>query len=154
VRGENLDEVLVIPLDLHGAVSCFPNCKPSQEEFETCDRYGLTYETPDYDPSAKKNHEQKADMTDSWGNLKIQGDFHPKRLQVFSLFQKEAEIKLLSARYSNTSAKLLDLLPVLDDWTLLAELDCVTITKDLNMSLVNYETIDKAEVDAVILSKN
>jgi hypothetical protein len=46
VRGDNVDSVLVIPLDLHGVVSCFPTFKPSQEEFETCDRYELTFETP------------------------------------------------------------------------------------------------------------
>jgi hypothetical protein len=33
VRGDNVDDVLVIPLDLHGMVSCFPTFKPSQEEF-------------------------------------------------------------------------------------------------------------------------
>jgi hypothetical protein len=30
VRGENVDEVLVIPLELHGVVSCFPTFKPTQ----------------------------------------------------------------------------------------------------------------------------
>jgi hypothetical protein len=45
-RGDNVDNVWVIPLDLHGGVSCFPTFKPSQEEFETCDRYELTFETP------------------------------------------------------------------------------------------------------------
>jgi hypothetical protein len=39
VRGENVDDVLVIPLDLHGVVPCFPTFKPSQQEFETCDGY-------------------------------------------------------------------------------------------------------------------
>jgi hypothetical protein len=48
-------------------------------------------------------------VTESWVNLKVLGDFHPKRCQVFSLRQKEAEIKLLSARYSDTSSKLQDL---------------------------------------------
>jgi hypothetical protein len=43
MRGNNMDAVLVIPLDLHGVVSCFPTFKPSQQEFETCDRYELTY---------------------------------------------------------------------------------------------------------------
>jgi hypothetical protein len=43
VRGDNVDDVLVIPLELHGGVSCFPTFKPTQEEFETCDRYELTY---------------------------------------------------------------------------------------------------------------
>jgi hypothetical protein len=53
VRGENMDDVLVIPLELHGVVSCFPTFKPTYQEFETCDRYELTYESPEYDPSAK-----------------------------------------------------------------------------------------------------
>jgi hypothetical protein len=99
VRGENVDDVLVIPLDLHGVVSCFPNFKPSQQEFGTCDRYELTYETPEYDPSAKTFHYQEAGMRDSWENIKVLGDFHPKRRHVCSLLQKEAELKLLSAKY-------------------------------------------------------
>jgi hypothetical protein len=41
VRGENVEDVLVIPLELHGVVSCFPTFKPTQLEFETCDRYEL-----------------------------------------------------------------------------------------------------------------
>jgi hypothetical protein len=93
-------------------------------------------------------------MTDSWGNLKIQGDFHPKRRQVCSLRQKEAEIKFLSARYSDTSAKLQDLSAVLDDGALLAELKCLTTTTDLNVSLVNSEKRDRAGVDDATLAKN
>jgi hypothetical protein len=77
VRGDNMEDVLLIPLYLHG-------------------------------------------MMDSWGNNKVSGDCHPKRRQVRSLRQKEAEIKLLSSKYSDTSTKLQDLSPVLDDGTLLA----------------------------------
>jgi hypothetical protein len=106
VRGENVDDLLVIPLELHDLVSCFPTFKPTQLDFETCDRYELTYESPDYDPSAKTFHDQEDGMMDSWGNLKISGDFHPKRHQVCSLRHKEAEAKLLSSKYSDTSAKL------------------------------------------------
>jgi hypothetical protein len=73
-------------------------------------------------------------MMDSWGNLKVSGYFHPKRRQVCFLRQKEAEVKLLSTKYSDTSAKLQDLSPVLDDGTLLAELD--NIKTNLNVSLV------------------
>jgi hypothetical protein len=46
VRGDDVEEVLVIPLDLHGDVSSFTMFKPSQEEVDTCDRYELTFETP------------------------------------------------------------------------------------------------------------
>jgi hypothetical protein len=93
-------------------------------------------------------------MTDSWGNFKISGDSHPKRRQVFSLHQKEVEIKFLSAKYSYTSAKLQDLSGFLDDGTLLSELDCLTTTTDLNVSLVNSEMRDKAVVDAATLAKS
>jgi hypothetical protein len=31
VRGDDVEEVLVIPLELNGDVSCFPTFKPSQK---------------------------------------------------------------------------------------------------------------------------
>jgi hypothetical protein len=93
-------------------------------------------------------------MTDSWGNLNIPGDFHPKRRQVCSLLQKEAEIKFISAIYSDTSAKLQDFSPVWDDGTVLAELYCLTTTTDMNAFLVNSEVRYKAGVYAATLAKN
>jgi hypothetical protein len=49
-----------------------------------------------------------------------------------SLLQKETELKLLSSKYSDTSTKMQDLSPVLDDGTLLADLDNITTATDLN----------------------
>jgi hypothetical protein len=46
VKGENMNDELIITLDLRGVVSCFTTRKPTQEEFYTCDRYELTYESP------------------------------------------------------------------------------------------------------------
>jgi hypothetical protein len=119
-------------------------------EFETCDRYELIYESPEYDPSATTLHDQEASMMDSWGNIKISGDCHPKRRQFCSLRQKEAEIKLLNSKYSDTSAKLQDLSSVLDDGTLLVKLDDNNL--NLNTSLVKSEMRDKAGVDAATLA--
>jgi hypothetical protein len=65
-RGDNVEDVLSTPLELHGVVSYFPTFKPTQLEFDTCDRYELTYEYPEYDPSATTFHEQEAGMMDSW----------------------------------------------------------------------------------------
>jgi hypothetical protein len=87
-----VDDVLVIPLDLFGVVSRFPTFKPSQEEFETCPRYELTYESPVYDHTITLFSGQEAIMTDSYGKLKTSWDSHPKRRQVCSLRQKELEI--------------------------------------------------------------
>jgi hypothetical protein len=152
VIGDNVEDVLLIPLELHGVVSCLPTFRPTQLVFETCDRYELAYESPGYDPSAKTFHDQEAVMMDSWGNIKVSGDFHPKRCQVCSLRQKEAEIKLLSSKYSDNSSKLQDLSAVLDDGTLLAELDDNNL--NLNISLVKSEMRDKAGVDAETLANN
>jgi hypothetical protein len=58
VRGDHVEDVMLIPLELHGVVSCFPTFKPTKLEFETCERYELTYETPEYDPSATTLHDQ------------------------------------------------------------------------------------------------
>jgi hypothetical protein len=152
VRGDNVNDVLVITMELHDMVSCFPTFKPTQLEFETCDRYELMYEPPEYDPSAKTFHDQESGMMDSWVNLKVSGDFHPKRHQVCSLRQNEAEVKLLRSKYSDTSGKLQDLSPVLDDGTLLAALD--NATTNLNVSLMKSEMRYKAGVDAATLAKN
>jgi hypothetical protein len=152
VRGDQVEDVLMIPLELHGVVSCFPTFKPTQLEFETCERYELTYETPEYDPSATTFHDQEAGMVDSWGNIKIIGYCHPKRRQVCSLHQKEEEIMKLSSKYSDTSAKLQDLSAVLDDGTLLAELD-ETIS-NLNVSMVKSEMRDNGGIDATTLANN
>jgi transcription initiation factor TFIIIB Brf1 subunit/transcription initiation factor TFIIB len=151
-RGDNIEDVLRIPLELHDVVSCFPTFKPTQLEFETCDRYELTYEYPEYDPSSTTFHDQEAGMMDSWGNTKVSGDRHPKRRQVCSLRQKEEEIKHLSSKYSDNSAKLQDLSAVLDDGTLLAELDDNNL--NLNVSLVKSEMREKGGIDAATLAKN
>jgi hypothetical protein len=58
VRGDNVEDVLLIPLEIHGVVSCFPTFKPTQLEFETCSRYELTYESPEYYPYATTFHDQ------------------------------------------------------------------------------------------------
>jgi hypothetical protein len=91
-------------------------------------------------------------MVDSWGHIKVSGDFHPKRRQVCSLRQKEEEIKHLSSKYSDTSAKLQDLSAVLDDRTLLAELDDNNL--NLNVSMVKSEMRDKSGIDAATLAKH
>jgi hypothetical protein len=152
VRGDHVEDVLRIPLELHGVVSFFPTFKPTQLEFETCDRYELTYETPEYDPYAKTFHDQEAGMVDSWRNVKVSGDCHPKRRQVCSLCQKEEEIKHLSSNYSDTSAKLQDLFTVLDDGTLLAELDENNL--NFSVSMVKSEMRDKGSIDAANLANN
>jgi hypothetical protein len=73
VRGDHVEDVLMIPLELHGVVSYFPTFKPTQLEFETCERYELTYETPEYDPSATTFHDQEAGVVIHGETSRFQG---------------------------------------------------------------------------------
>jgi len=58
----------VIPLDLFGVSSGFPTRKPTEQEYDSCDRrYELTYESPEYDPSDPTFAKQEEAMTDSSG---------------------------------------------------------------------------------------
>jgi hypothetical protein len=77
VRGENMNYELVIPLDLRGVVSCFTTRNPTQEEFNTCDLYELTYESPVYEPSESSYAKQEAAMIDSRGQLKVASEKTP-----------------------------------------------------------------------------
>jgi hypothetical protein len=149
-----VDDVLVIPLDLFGVVSYFSTFKPSQEEFDTCPRYELTYESPVYYRTVTLFSDQEASMTDSYGKLKAPGDSHPKRRQVCSLRQKELDIEKLSVSYSDTSEKLQDLSIVFDNITLLAKLKHNVNIADMNVSYIHATMRDKGGVDAVTLVKN
>jgi hypothetical protein len=64
LRGEDVDDMLVTPLEVNGVVSCFPTFKPTHQEFETCDRFESMYESPEYYPSARTFHDQEAGMMD------------------------------------------------------------------------------------------
>jgi hypothetical protein len=82
VRGDNMNDEMIIHFDLRGVVYCFTTRKPTQEEFYTCDRYELTYESPVYDPSGSRYAEQEAAMMYSRGKLKVVKDTHPLRRQI------------------------------------------------------------------------
>jgi hypothetical protein len=119
VRGDSMDDALMIPLDLKSFVPCFSKFKPTQHGFDICDRYEFTYESSEYDRSAKSFSEQEAVMTDSRWHLKVSGDSHPRWHQVCTPPHKELEGNTLSMSYSETSATLQDLSIILDDNTLL-----------------------------------
>jgi hypothetical protein len=68
VLGGNGDsEEYIIPLSLHGVTSYFPSRIPTSDEVESCRRYELTYESPEWDPQDNCFKEQEEEMVDSTG---------------------------------------------------------------------------------------
>jgi hypothetical protein len=48
VKGEELENELIIPFHLNGVASCLATRKPAQDEFDSCLRFDLTFESSDY----------------------------------------------------------------------------------------------------------
>jgi hypothetical protein len=51
VVNHKTNEELVIPLMIRGVTSTFPSRKPTQDEYETCTKFELTYDSPEYEPT-------------------------------------------------------------------------------------------------------
>jgi hypothetical protein len=125
VKGENMNDELIIPLDLRGVVYCFTTRKPTQEEFDTCDRYELTYESPIYDPIRSSYAEQEAAMMDSRGQLKVAEDRHQLRRQICPVYMAEI--------FSDTTIKLQALSLTLYDGSLLQDMTSHVHISEVNM---------------------
>jgi hypothetical protein len=146
VKGENMNDDLIIPLDLRVVVSCFTMRKPTQEECDTCDRYELTYESPIYGPSGSSYAEQESAMMDSRGQLKVAEDEHPFRRQIYYVHMAET--------FSNTTIKLQALSLTLDDTSLLQEMTSHVHISELNMSSITADMRDGGGVDVATLENN
>jgi hypothetical protein len=146
VKGENMNDELVIPLDLSGMVSCFTTGKLTQEDFDTCDRYDMTYESPVYDPSGSSYAEQEASMMDSRGQMKVAEENHPLRRQLCPVH--------MTGTFSDTTIKLQALSLTLDDSSLLQEMTIHVHISEVNMSSLTANMRDGGGVDVSTLAKN
>jgi hypothetical protein len=126
VKGEDPNGGLVIPLDLRNVVSCFTTRNPTKEEFDTCDQYELTYESPVYDPSGSFYAEQEAAMMDSRGQLNFAEEEHPLRRQLYPVN--------MAATFSDKTIKLQALSLTLDDSSLLQDMMSHVHISEVNMS--------------------
>jgi hypothetical protein len=65
---------MTIPLELLGLISVFDTSKPTEEEFEQCERYELTSQDMIFDPYNPSFAQQEAVFTDFHGQLLPTGD--------------------------------------------------------------------------------
>jgi hypothetical protein len=127
-------------------VSCFTTRNPTQEEFDTCDRYELTYESPVYDPSGSSYAEQEAALMDSRGQLTVAEDKHPLRRHICPVHMAET--------FSSTTIKLQALSLTLDYSYLLQEMTSHVHISEVDMSSLTADMRDGGGVDVTTLAKN
>jgi hypothetical protein len=145
-KGEDLNDELVITLELRGVVSCFTTRKPTQEEFDTCDRYEVTYESPSYETIGSSYAKQEAAMMDSRGQMRVAEEEHPLRRQLCPVH--------MAASFSDTTIKMQALSLKLDDSSLLQEMICHVHISEVNMSSLKANMRDGGGVYAATLAKN
>jgi hypothetical protein len=146
VKGENMNDDMIIPSDLRGVVSFFTTRNPTQEEFDTYDQYGLPDESPVYDPSGSSYAEHEAAMMDLRGQLKVAEDKHPLRRQICPVHMDET--------FGDKRIKLQDLSLPLDDSSLLQDMTSHVHIFEVNILSLKADMFDGDRVDAATLAKN
>ena len=73
VSGIDGGDPLLIPMSLNGVISYFPTYKPSMKQFETCRRFELTSDLPEWDPHDPSFARQEDGIIDSSGHIKERG---------------------------------------------------------------------------------
>jgi hypothetical protein len=53
VTDPDLTDQLIIPLVVQGVTSTFPTRKPMLDEYNTCPRFTLTYDSPEFEPKTE-----------------------------------------------------------------------------------------------------
>ena len=156
---EDYDPYLV-PLGLHRVNSVFSTRKPTQEEFETCRRFDLTYETPDYDPSDPSFAQQEEEFCNTY-----YGKYQEPVRQVSSLSVDPNPIKSSKEQAQATyelqmnvaQISLCDVSNTLDDKSFLADMQSqvrVTHPRRITLSGLGADVRKQGTVDAEKLSKN
>ena len=70
ISGKDADGIqITIPLSMKGVTSYFPTRKPTEEEFNSCPRFDVTYEVPIWDPHSEIFKQQEEALLDNRGML-------------------------------------------------------------------------------------
>ena len=83
--GNNGDNDLIIALAIYSVSLGFPTRKPTQQEYDSCVRFDITSESPDYDPSNPTFSRQEEAMTNA--SCEIRNTCGNRDPRVRSLFQ-------------------------------------------------------------------
>jgi len=110
---ETNDE-LVIPLDIRGVASTFPTRKPSEEEYHTCQKFTLTFDSPEFEPTDKRYEEMERQSNKSIDRQQATGDrVQTRRLHSVTRCLSIAQI----LNDIESDSKLLEVSPTLNDYT-------------------------------------
>jgi len=136
---------LLIPLSIRGVTSTFPTRKPTQQEYNECIHFDLTYDSPEYEPTDTRYERMERQSTQTIDRLQATGD----RDQTRHLHSVTRSLSM--ARVANdieSDSKLLDISHVFNDHSLAYE-----IKRSINVASVNIKE-RRNGIDAQMLARN
>jgi hypothetical protein len=136
---------LLIPLSIQGVTSTFPTRKPTQQEYDECIHFDLTYDSPEYEPTDTCYERMERQSTQTIDRLQATGD----RDQTRHLHSVTRSLSM--ARVANdieSDSQLLDISHIFNDHSLAYE-----IKRSINVASVNIKE-RRNGIDAQMLARN
>ena len=154
----------LIPLGLHRVNSMFLSRKPSQAEFDSCRKFELTYESPDYDPSDPSFAQQEEEFCNNFrgeyqepvaGVASLSVD--PQVDQVAQVSSRACAQETYELQMNVAQVTLYDVSNTLDDKSFLEDMVSqvkVPHPRKIGVSGLGADVKKQGTVDAEKLSKN
>jgi hypothetical protein len=118
----NSNDELIIPLLVRGVTSTFPTRKPMIDEYNTCTKFTLTYDSPEFEPDMECFANMKCDACSNVNRLQKIGDGTQQTRHLCSVSQSLSNAQQVLEHESQSNLILLDISPTLCDDTLLTEM--------------------------------
>ena len=151
------NDKLVIPLTIRGVSSTFPTRKPTQDEYNTCQQFVLTYDSPEYEPSDDRYERMEAHALSNIDRLQETGDRIQTR-RLCSVSRSLSSAQSTVEHESKSNSLLLEISPTLCDHTLSTELETsvhITDTQATRRSLASVRVAERRNgIDAATIARN
>ena len=121
VSDPETNDELIIPLTIRGVTSTFPTRKPTLEEYNTCPKFTLTYDSPEYEPSDDRYEWLERQSASSIDQLRQTGDRIQTR-HLSSVSRSHSMAQRVNEYESQSNSVLLEISPTLCDHTLTTEM--------------------------------
>ena len=122
VTDPETNDELIIPLSVRGVTSTFPTRKPTIDEYNTCTKFTLTYDSPEYEPETERFADMERDASSTIDRLRKTGDQIHQTRRLCSVSQSLSNARQVLEHESQSNSILLDISPTLCDDTLTNEM--------------------------------
>jgi hypothetical protein len=142
------NDKLIIPLSVCGVMSTFLTRKPMIDEYNTCTKFTLTYDSPEFEPDTERFANMERDACSDVDQLRKIGDGTQQTCRLCSVSQSLSNAQQVPEHKSQSNLILLDISPTLCDDTLSTEMQSAVHVSSVHV------TERRNGIDATTLAQN